>query len=148
MSLHVFAIVLSLLLLIYHQVTTWVPLFPWNDVKQYSRKELLAEAGTNGILMANGTLCIVFGNTGFHHYYPLIYYPFLLSGEFFQWWLPHFSAKFAASKVNFDYERLFGRTTKLIPHKPGKRTPDANHIVLHTITVITVIVVCLDRFNL
>ena len=61
---------------------------------------------------------------------------------------PRCLEKFAASKVNFDYERLFGRTTKLIPHKPGKRTPDANHIVLHSITVVTVILVYLDRFNL
>ncbi|HWZ02339.1 MAG TPA: hypothetical protein VNX40_01945 [Mucilaginibacter sp.] len=148
MSLRLFAIALSVLLLIYHQVTTWVPVFPWNDTKQYSRKELLAEAGSNGLLMGCGAVCLIMGNTGFYYYYPLIYYPFLLSGEFFQWWLPYFSEKFAASRVNFDYEKLFSRTTKLIPHKPGKRTPDANHMVLHSITVITVIAVYLDRFNL
>jgi len=146
--LHILTIALSLLLLIYHQVTTLVPLFPWNDVRQYRWKELLAEVCTNGLLMGCSAFCLIMGNTGFYHYYPLVYYPFLLSGELFQWWLPYFSKKFAASKVNFDYERLFGRTTKLIPHKPGKRTPDANHIVLHSITVVTVILVYLDRFNL
>jgi len=147
MSLHIFTIVLALLLLTYHQVTTVVPLFPWNDVKQYSWKELLAEAGTNGLLMGCGAVCLIIGNTGFCHYYPLIYYPFLLCGETIQWWIPYFSAKFAQSKVNFDYERLFGRTTKLIAHKQGKRTPDASHIVLHFITVITVILVYLERLG-
>jgi len=148
MNLHTFTIALSLLLLAYHQVTTTVQLFPWNNVKQYSRKELLAEAGTNGLLMGCGALCLLMGNTGFFHYYPLIYYPFLLCGEFFQWWLPYFSKRFAKSSINFDYERLFGHTTKIIPHKPGERTPDANHTVLHLITAIMVTLVYLDRLHL
>jgi len=147
MNLHIFTIVIALLLLIYHQLTTWLPLFPWNDVEKYSRKELMLEAGTNGLLMGLGVFCIIHSDTGFFHYYPLIYYPFLLSGEFFQWWLPYFSEKFSKSKINFDYERLFSRTTKLIPHKTGKKTPDANHIVLHLITSVAVILVYLERLG-
>jgi hypothetical protein len=99
------------------------------------------------VLMGLGALCIIRGNAGFFHYYPLIYYPFLLSVEFFQWWLPYFSEKFSRSGVNFDYEMHFSRTIKLIPHKTGKRTPDANHIVLHFITVAAVILVYLDRLQ-
>ena len=147
MTLHTFTIGFTLLLLVYHQATTLLPLFPWNDVEKYSRKELLLEASTNGLLMGAGTSCVILGNKGFFHYYPLIYYPFLFSGELFQWWLPYFSEKFAQSKVNFDYEHLFGRTTELIPHKTGKRTPDANHIVLHLMTVLTIVVVYLDRLG-
>jgi hypothetical protein len=147
MTMHIFAIGITILLLVYHQATTLLPLFPWNDVEKYSRKELLLEAGTNGLLMGTGTLCMIVGNSGFFHYYPLIYYPFLFTGECFQWWLPYLSEKFAQSKVNFDYEALFARTTKLIPHKPGKRTPDANHIVLHLMTVVTIVLVYLDRLG-
>jgi hypothetical protein len=147
MSLRFFTIIFSLFLLIYHQVTTVVPLFPWNDVQKYSWKELLAEAGTNGLLMGCGAWCLIAGNSGFYHYYPLIYYPFLMCGEIIQWWIPYFSDNFSKSKVNFDYDRLFGRTMKLIPHKPGKRTPDANHIVLHFITVVTVVQVYFERLG-
>ena len=147
MNLHNFTISIALLLLVYHQVTTWMPLFPWNQIKNYKRKELILEAGTNGILMGLGALCLIVKNTGFFHYYPLIYYAFLFTGECFQWWVPYFSDKFAKTRVNFDYERLFSRTTKLIPHKAGKRTPDANHIVLHLITVITIILVYLERLG-
>src|ERR1700681_4733042 len=129
MNLHIFTIVAAATLLIYHQITTMVPLFPWSDLEKYSRKELMLEAGTNGLLMGLGALCLIIGNTGFFHYFPLIYYPFLLSGELFQWWIPYFFEKFSASKINFDYEKLFSHTVKLIPHKTGKRTPDANHIV-------------------
>jgi len=147
MSLHIITVAVALLLLIYHQATTLLPLFPWNDTAKYSRKELILEAGTNGLLMGLGALCLIIGNTGFFHYYPLIYYPFLLSGELVQWWFPYFSEKFAKSKVNFDYEKLFSRTVKLIPQKEGKRPPDANHIVLHLITVVAVILVYLERLS-
>ena len=59
MTMHIFTIGITLLLLIYHQATTLLPLFPWNDVEKYSRKELLLEAGTNGLLMGCGALCII-----------------------------------------------------------------------------------------
>ena len=145
MTIHHFAILASLLLLIYHQLTTWFPLYPWNDVKSYSRKEILLEAGSNGLLMGLGLFCLAWSNHGFFYWYPLVYYPFLLSGEVFQWWLPYFSEKFAKGNVNFDYESKFSNTITLIPHRPGKRTPDANHIVLHAITIITVVIVYWER---
>jgi hypothetical protein len=145
--MHYLTISIALLLLFYHQVTTWLPLFPWNDVKNYSPKELMLEAGSNFLLMGLGVFCLTQNNTGFFCYYPLIYYPFLFTGECLQWWLPYFSVEFAKSKTNFDYERLFSRTTKLSAHKPGRRTPDANHIVLHLITIMTIILVYMDRLR-
>jgi hypothetical protein len=41
---------LAALLLVYHQATTWLPLFPWNDLEKYTRKELVLEAAFNGLL--------------------------------------------------------------------------------------------------
>lgn len=145
MTFHDLAPLLSAVLLGYHQVTTWVPLFPWNDVRAYTRKELLLEAGINGLLMGTALLCLINGNHGFSHWYPLIYFPFLLVGECVDWWIPYFSESFARSRKIWDYDAHFARTLKLIPHKPGKRTPDANHIVLHALTVITCVAVYLDR---
>jgi hypothetical protein len=146
MNYHYLAVSFAILVLVYHQLTTWLPLYPWNDISKYTIKELLLEGGTNCLLMGIGLLCIVIGNHGFYHYYPLFYYPFLLTGEIFQWWLPYFSKKFARSQVNFEYETRFSHTTKIIPHKEGRRTPDANHILLHLITVITVIFIFVDRW--
>ena len=145
LSIHHFAILLTLLLLVYHQVTTLIPLFPWNDVERYSRKEMALEAGINGLLMGMGFLCLLQANTGFAHWYPLFYYPFLLLGECVDWWIPYFSQAFAEGRKIWDYDSHFSRTFKLIPHRPGKRTPDANHIVLHSLTLITLLVVYLDR---
>jgi hypothetical protein len=147
MDLNTLAITASLLLLIYHQVTTWFPMFPWNDIDSFSRKDIVVEALFNGLVMGLGVLSLVKGDTGFYKYYPLAYYPFLLTGEFFQWWLPYFSTSFAKSKYNFDYEPRYSRTFKFLPHQSGKRTPDANHMILHFLTLVTVILVYLNFFS-
>lgn len=147
MSIHTLTITLATTLLAYHQVTTWFPLFPWNDVKKYTRKELILEAGINGLLMGIGVVCLVVGNGEFCRTYPLIYYPLLFVGECVDWWIPYFSPAFAKARKIWDYDTHFSRTIKLIPHTPGKRTPDANHIVLHIMTIVTLIVVYWERFK-
>lgn len=38
MTLHIFTISITLLLLVYHQATTLLPLFPWNDVENTAGK--------------------------------------------------------------------------------------------------------------
>ena len=91
--------------------------------------------------------CLLCGNAGFSHWYPLAYFPFLLLGECVDWWIPYFSESFAKKRKIWDYESRFGRTTKLIPHRPGKRTPDANHIILHSLTILATIIVYFDRLT-
>ena len=113
MGLHDIAAFLGAFLLVYHQVTTWIPLFPWNYVKTYSRKEMLLETGINGILMGTGLACLLFGNSGFSHWYPLIYYPLLLVGECVDWWIPYLSPSFADARKIWDYDSHFSRTLKL-----------------------------------
>lgn len=147
MSLHAFAIFLGVFLLAYHQLTTWVPVFPWNDVEKYARKELLLETGINGFLMGTAASCLVLGNSGFFHYYPLVFYPFLFIGEWADWWIPYFVPSFGKARNIWDYEAHFARTVKLIPHRQGKRTPDANHTVLHFMTVVTIVVVFFARLG-
>jgi hypothetical protein len=125
MEKHLAAVILGAALLIYHQITTWCPLFPWNDVEKYTRKEILLEAGINGTLMGTALFCLIYSNTGFFRWFPLIYLPLLLIGECVDWWIPYFSDSFARKRKMWNYESLFSRTVKWIPHKSGKRTPDA-----------------------
>ena len=97
--------------------------------------------------MVTGALCVFAGNDGFMHWYPLIYYPFLLLGECLDWWFPYLSPAFAKARNAWDYEAKFSRTTKLLAHQPGRRTPDANHIVLHLLSIVTAVIVYYDRFT-
>jgi len=146
--MHYLALGAAMFLLIYHQATTWIPLFPWNDVARFSRKEIVSESAFNGLLMGTGAICLMAGNSGFSHWYPLIYYPFLFVGECVDWWIPYFSEGFAKARKVWDYDSKYGRTLKFIPHKAGKRTPDANHTLLHLATVFTIVAVFLDRYSL
>ncbi len=68
MSLHACTFVVAALLLAYHQATTWLPLYPWNNIDAYSRRELLLEAVWNGALMGLGVLSLAIGNSGFWRY--------------------------------------------------------------------------------
>ena len=47
-----FAVVAQIMLLVYHQATTWLNLHPFNGARNYSRQEKLAEAGLNAVLMS------------------------------------------------------------------------------------------------
>jgi len=145
MTLHGLTIGFAFLLLIYHQVTTMISIFPWNDTSKYTKKEIISEAGSNGLLMGIAALCLLLPNKGFCHFYSLLYYPFLFAGEIFQWWLPNFSDKFSKFRLGDEYEIRFARTTKIFKPRNGKQLPDANHTLLHVITVITLILVFVDR---
>jgi hypothetical protein len=135
----------AILVLIYHQVTTMISIFPWNDTSKYTKKEIFIEAGSNGLLMGLGVLCLFLPNKCFSHFYPLFYYPFLFAGEVFQWWLPYFSDKFAKMRIGDDYDIRFAHTTKLFKSRNGRHLPDANHTFLHVLKVITLILVFVDR---
>ena len=46
-----FALICQLILLVYHQVTTWFDFFPFNGSRNYTKKEKTAEAISNLVLM-------------------------------------------------------------------------------------------------
>jgi hypothetical protein len=56
-------------------------------------------------------------------------------------------ASYAEKRKIWDYDTHFSRTIKLIPHTAGKRTPDANHIVLHLLTFLTIFAVYFSRLG-
>jgi hypothetical protein len=94
--------------------------------------------------MGVGLACLLVRNSGFTHWYPLCYYPFLLFGECIDWWVPYFSDSFVKAR-GLDYETKFFRTFKLILRKADKRTSDANHILLHLLTLVTTVGVYWSR---
>jgi hypothetical protein len=45
-------VAIQLILLVYHQITTWFDFYPFDGVRNYSRKEKIAEACSNALLMS------------------------------------------------------------------------------------------------
>jgi hypothetical protein len=120
-----------------------MPLYPWNDVAKYTRKELVLETAVNGITMGLAVICLFSNKPGFSHHYPLVFFPLLLLGEALSWWVPFV---FPSERHRKLYDSHFSRTFKFFS-VAGKPTPDANHVVLHLLTVFSAIVVYVQRLG-
>ena len=72
----------QLFLFIYHQITTLVDLYPFNDVKHQPLSYKLLESIPKGILMVLPPIGFIFNIKPLMHY-AVIFYPILLVGMFF-----------------------------------------------------------------
>ena len=151
----------QLLLLVYHQVTTWCDLYPFNGARNYSPKEKGAEAGVNAVLMSLGPL-----GFGFHIKWLMItaaiYYFMLFAAELIIWWIPYlvvprgrwrriYNHLLAVATSNFEpgdtlanwiaiYHRLHRGTLTFLPLRADRPVPNLEHTILHAWTLITAIV--------
>jgi hypothetical protein len=154
------AVTSQLILLGYHQVTTWVDLHPFNGARHYSRKEKLAEAGANAVLMSLAPI-----GFGFHvkalMTFGVAYYFVLFAIELLIWWVPYFvvptgawrtayNRVLAVATSNFEngdtldhwvvvYRRLHGGTFTFLPARAGRPVPNLEHTILHAATLVTAV---------
>ena len=148
-------------LLVYHQVTTLVDLFPFNGSRYYERKEKLAEAAVNGTLMLVAPIGFGFHIRGLM-IYGVIYYFVLFAVELIIWWVPYFSNPsgpwrhlynflLSLSTSNFGkgdtldhwreiYNRLHRQTITVLPARVGRPVPNLEHCILHAGTLVTALV--------
>jgi len=155
------AIFCQLVLLAYHQLTTLVDFFPFNGARNYTRREKLAEAGSNAVLMSLGPIGFVL-RLRWLMTFGVIYYFVLFAVEIIIWWIPYFTIPRGAwrqiynralslSTSNFEtgdtlehwravYDRLHAGTTTFLPGRPGRIVPNVEHTILHAWTLVTAIV--------
>ena len=130
------AITAQVLLLLYHQITTLVDFYPFNNVRPYTIKERLLECGVNGVLMTlppvGFALHIKWAMNA-----SLLVYPALLLGEYLNWWHPYL---FSPTKTwSNTYQRLFRHTIIVLPPIRNNPVPNLEHCILHGITLITTV---------
>ena len=138
------ALVFQLGLLLFHQVITLFDLYPFNNVRNYTIRERLAECGVNGVLMA----VPVFGfalKVEWMMTAALVIYPALLIGEYFQWWRHYFFGATAAWQEL--YNRLFKDTIIVLPSIKNNPVPNLEHTLLHGLTLLTSIVTYIAYFT-
>src|SRR5882762_1821967 len=82
------ALLIQIVLLIYHQLTTWLDLHPFNGARHYSRKEQFAEAGVNAFLMSLAPIGFAFQVRGLMTF-GVVYYFVLFAIELLIWWIPY-----------------------------------------------------------
>lgn len=127
-------IALQLLLLVFHQGTTLVNLYPFNNVRHYTVKERLIECLVNGTIM----LMPVIGFAMHIHWLEiasLVIYPVLLIGEYLSWWHYYFFGPSVAWQEA--YNRLFKQTIIVLPPIKNHPIPNLEHCILHGLTLIT-----------
>lgn len=152
------ALFCQLILLVYHQVTTLVDLFPFNGSRNYTVKEKLLEAGVNGILMLLPPIGFGFAIQPLMTF-GVVYYIVLFMIELLLWWLPYstlpsghwrdmYNRLLAFATLDFEkgdllarwietYKRLHRGTMTPLALRDDRPVPNLEHSILHAWTLIT-----------
>ena len=155
------AIICQIILLAYHQLTTYFDFFPFNGARNYSRTEKLAEGGSNFVLMTLAPIGFGFHIRGLM-IYGVVYYYFLFAAELIIWWIPYltvpsgrwrgiYNCLLACATSNFEkgdtlthwcdiHKRLHRGTITFLPIRDDRPVPNLEHTILHAWTLITAVV--------
>jgi hypothetical protein len=154
-------VVCQLVLLAYHQITTWFDFHPFNGARNYSRNQKLAEAGSNAVLMSLAPIGFGFHLKGLMTF-GVVYYFVLFAIELIIWWVPYFTVPsgrwrtvynrlLSVATSNFEpgdtlenwkavYDRLHRGTITFLPARGDRPVPNLEHTILHAWTLVTAIV--------
>ena len=138
MDLYKWAIVMQVLLFIYFEITTLVNLFPWNDLSKYSTREKVIEATTNGVVIITGIVLFLTKVNWLMTISVIIWFIFLFM-QLLVWWMPYLTGKHLKQFPRELYDTHFQRTVKFLPRVKNHIIPDAQHIVLQTLSMATLV---------
>ncbi|MBS1988095.1 hypothetical protein JST56_03805 [Candidatus Dependentiae bacterium] len=122
--------------LVYHQVTTIFDLYPFNNIKSYTRKQQLLECGSCAFAMGIPIFATLFGGKIMAGV-SVVLFILLLMGEYFTWWKPYFFGPTELWKTV--YNKKFKSTIIILPAINDHPIPNLEHLILHSITVVTFI---------
>lgn len=128
------AIFFQVLLLVYHQVTTLMDFYPFNNVRQYTLRLRLTECVVNGIIMAIPPVGYLFDVAWAKGAAPWIYVGIVI-GAWFSWYQKYLFGATAAQQTQYD--RIFRPTIQVLPDVQGRPRPNLEHVILHVILLIT-----------
>ena len=133
------ALSLQLLTLAFHQVTTHLDLYPFNNIRSYGRRERLTEGAVNGVvmlvplalLMVDNQVTVAISAT-------LLSLLFVM--ELLMWWLPYVTGRSLRALTQGDepwpvmHERIFAATVTVAPRIGDNPRPNLEHTLLHALT--------------
>ena len=131
-----FTVIIQLVLLAYHQVTTAFDFYPFNGVRFTKSSERHIEQAVNAVLM--GLPIVGFSlHVTWLTYYGVAYYFILFSVECATWWVPYFCG--ASQKWLEIYLRVHSTTLGLLPGRGSRTAPNLEHLILMLLTALTAI---------
>jgi hypothetical protein len=128
------AIGLQVVLLLYHQITTQLDLFPFNGARFCTWQEKALECTVNGVLMSLAPVGFAFGIRAMM-WFGVVYYLVLFAEELRVWWVPYLFGSTARWKSVYD--RMHSATIKVLPARGDNPVPNLEHTILHALTAIT-----------
>jgi len=132
-----FVLVLNVVHLAYHQVTTNFDFFPFNNIRHYKTSERFFEAGLNGLIMGFPVVALSL------HSHKMIaascwMLGFLIVGEFLSWWpFYFFGVPKLMKKWQEAYDRTHKHTIKFLPPIKDHPIPNLEHCILFVLTLAT-----------
>lgn len=145
-------LLIQLITMIYHQITTLFDFFPFNGVRHYTINERQKEALINGIIMIIAIIFSALSNLIPLFIAPLIW-TIILVGAIFNWWVPYLTGKeiikFSQNETWFDiYDRNFKDTILIMPKIKNHPRPNLEHVILHTFILISACCTWIYAFSL
>jgi hypothetical protein len=131
------ALTINIIHLAYHQITTNVDLFPFNNIRHYTTKQRLMEVGINGVIMMFPVVALSLQNKKMIEISCWVLGVTLVM-EFMAWWRHYLFGPTQEWKTN--YNKIFAPTIKVLPPIKENPIPNLEHCILHTITLIAFIV--------
>ena len=151
----------QVLLLLFHQLTTFLDLHPFNGARHYERREKIAEMTVNAFLMGLAITGFALGIHGLM-LYGVIYYFALFFIEIVIWWIPYvaepkgpwrrlYNGLLALGTSDVSpgdtlarwksvFARIHSDTVTFLPKRPARITPNLEHTLLHAATLVTALV--------
>ena len=149
LAMKTIALTFQLLHLLYHQITTNVDLYPFNNIKSYTFKERFVEAGFNFVMMSIPVAATLVNNKTFIGVSVLCLLV-TLTGEIIDWWIPYFfdcSGRWHQWHKQA-YERIHKHTIIILPPIKDHPIPNLEHMILHGLTIVTFILTTILYFSL
>lgn len=130
------AVFCQILLLVYHQTTTLFDFYPFNNVRNYPWRLKLTECLVNGIIMAIPPIGYVFDVGWAKGAAPWIYVG-ILAGAWVSWYQKYLFGATPAQQLAYDH--IFRPTMQVLPDIQGRPRPNLEHIILHGLLLITLL---------
>jgi hypothetical protein len=128
-----FALIMNLLHLVYHQITSNFDFFPFNNIRSYTPKQRVAEVVVNFITMGFPVVALLINKHSLVKA-ACFFLGFFLFGEFLSWWKGYFFG--ASDKWKTIHEKVFKDTITFLPPIKQNPIPNLEHCILHGITII------------
>ncbi|WP_216828648.1 hypothetical protein [Alkalihalobacterium elongatum] len=144
MNLYVLTIISPLVFLLYQVIIDFVDLFPFNDIKARDKRLRKFEILGNYPPLIIIALCFYY-NTSWSVWVGFGLTSIILIMHVFAWWFPYFTGY--PKTVRKDYEQYFMRTYKFLPKIKNHIVPDAEHVGVGVLLLVTFIVQAMYLFG-